>query len=215
MTWVKICGTTNFEDALLAVDCGADAVGFVLAPSKRQVTADAVASIVHRLPPQIEKIGVFLNETPERVVEVVRQTGLTGVQLHGMEMPWCARHIAAASSARVFKGIHAGPTFESDFAAWSQEAAISALLLDSGNGQLGGGTGRIFDWNAVSVSLEPLRGNLKLIIAGGLTPGNVPAAIVKFQPWGVDVVSGVESEPGRKDPQKVREFIAAVRGLQK
>jgi phosphoribosylanthranilate isomerase len=215
MTWVKICGATNFEDALLAVDSGADAVGFVLAPSKRQVTADTVASMVRRLPSCVEKIGVFLNETPERVVEIVRQTGLTGVQLHGMEMPWCARHIAATASVKVFKGIHAGPTFASDLAAWSREREVSALLLDSGNGQQGGGTGKIFYWNAVYAALQPIKDEFKLILAGGLTSGNVADAIAKFRPWGVDVVSGVESEPGRKDPQKVKEFIAAVRGLQK
>lgn len=215
MTWVKICGTTSLDDALLAVEAGADAIGFVLAPSKRQVTLEVVANIVQRLPDQVEKIGVFLNESPDQVVETVNQTGLTGVQLHGEETPQAAQEIAAATSVKMVKGIHAGPALLAEIAAWSHVQAVSALLLDSGNGQTGGGTGRTFDWDEVSSMLRSIGGELNVIVAGGLTSANVSEAIQKFHPWGVDVVSGVESEPGRKDPQKVREFIAAVRGVQK
>lgn len=211
MTWVKICGTTNLDDALCAVDAGADAIGFVFGPSKRQVTADAVASIIAKLPPAIEKIGVFLNETPSRIAEIVAQTGLTGVQLHGDETPQVAQLVAASTSARVVKGIHSGWGLQSDLSTWAQEKSISALLLDSGNGQLGGGTGRTFDWDQAADALKVVRPGIAIIVAGGLNPENVASAIEKFQPWGVDVVSGVESEPGKKNIQKVKQFVAAVR----
>lgn len=214
MTWVKICGTTNLEDALLAVDAGADAVGFVLAPSSRRVSASQVSDITRELPSDVEKTGVFLNESPEQIIEAVDQAGLTGVQLHGDESPDVARKIASAVTVRIFKGIHAGPGLRDDLATWSAEKSVSALLLDSGNGRHGGGTGKTFDWDEVANALDKLNAPPRIIIAGGLTPSNVRDAVRKFRPWGVDVVSGVESVPGKKDPQKVREFISAVRAAQ-
>ncbi len=213
MTWVKICGTTNLDDALLAAEFGADAIGFVLAPSKRQVTPEQVAKIVHRLPANIEKIGVFLNQSPERVIEAVETAGLTGVQLHGDESLETARRVEAAKVAKVVKGIRAGPALESQLETWSREEAVSALLLDSGNGNQGGGTGKTFDWDVAAHALRRLASLKQLIVAGGLNPENVRGAIDKFHPWGVDVASGVEVSPGKKDPQKVKAFIAAVRSL--
>jgi phosphoribosylanthranilate isomerase len=215
MTWVKICATTNLDDALLAVEAGADAIGFVLGPSKRRVSPETVAAIVHKLPPQIEKIGVFLNETPDRVVEIVKQTGLTGVQLHGNETPSVAQQVANQTSAKIVKGIHAGPALMNDLTSWSAETDVTALLLDSGNGQSGGGTGKTFDWQAAADALGRLSSSARLIVAGGLNPSNVSAAIDRFHPWGVDVASGVELEPGKKDPQKVKAFVAAVRNSQR
>jgi phosphoribosylanthranilate isomerase len=211
MTWVKICGTTNLDDALCAADAGADAIGFVFGPSKRQVTPDKVASIVAQLPAQLEKIGVFLNESAARIAEIVAETGLTGVQLHGDETPQTAQLIAASTLVKVVKGIHAGSGLQSDLSTWAQEESISALLLDSGNGTMGGGTGMVFDWDLAAEALRILPRGISIIVAGGLNPENVARAIDKFHPWGVDVVSGVESEPGKKDIQKVKAFVAAVR----
>lgn len=211
MTWVKICGTTNLDDAFCAVDAGADAIGFVFGPSKRQVSADKVASIVAKLPAGIEKIGVFLNESSARIVEIVAHAGLTGVQLHGDETPQIARLVAASTSAKIVKGIHAGSGLQSDLSTWAQEKSLSALLLDSGNGSLGGGTGKIFNWDQAADALKVVPHGIRIIIAGGLNPDNVASAIDRFHPWGVDVVSGVETEPGKKDLHKVREFVAAVR----
>lgn len=212
MTWVKICGTTNLDDALLAVDAGADAVGFVFAPSKRRVTATAVAPIVAKLPNHMEKIGVFLNEKPAVIAETVRQAGLTGVQLHGDEPVEVAEQLGSITSAKILKGIHAGPDFDAHLLVWSRQPSVSALLLDSGNAQRGGGTGKTFDWKSAAETLKKLNGESRIIVAGGLRPENVAVAISTFHPWGVDVVSGVESEPGKKDPNKVRAFVAAVRG---
>ena len=215
MTWVKICGTTNLDDALLAVDAGADAIGFVLGTSMRRVTPETVAAIVRNLPPQIEKIGVFLNETPDRVVEIVKQTGLTGVQLHGNETPSVAHQVASQTSAKIVKGIHAGPALLDDLTLWTRESTVSSLLLDSGNGKSGGGTGKTFDWDVAADALKGLSSGKHVIVAGGLRASNVTSAIDRFNPWGVDVASGVESEPGKKDPQKVKAFVAAVRNTQR
>lgn len=211
MTWVKICGTTNLDDALCAAEAGADAIGFVFGPSKRQVTPGNVASIIARLPAQLEKIGVFLNESPARIATIVAETGLTGVQLHGDETPQTAQVVSASSLVKVVKGIHAGSGLHSDLSTWAQEKSISALLLDSGNGTLGGGTGMAFDWDLAADALEFVPPGISIIVAGGLNPDNVVSAIERFHPWGVDVVSGVESEPGKKDIQKVKAFVAAVR----
>ncbi len=214
MTWVKICGTTNVEDALVAVEAGADAVGFVLAPSLRRVNAAQVSAITRELPDHVEKIGVFLNESPERIIEAVDQAGLTGVQLHGNELPETAQEIAAKIPVKILKGIHAGETLRDDLATWAGERSVYGLLLDSGNSRQGGGTGKTFNWNEVADLLHSLKPSRRIVIAGGLQAGNVPEAIRKFRPWGVDVVSGVESAAGKKDPEKVKEFIYAVRAAQ-
>lgn len=211
MTWVKICGTTNLDDALCAADAGADAIGFVFGPSKRQVTPGNVAAIVAQLPGQLEKIGVFLNESPARIAKIVAETGLTGVQLHGDETPQTAQLVAASTLVKVVKGIHAGSGLQSDLSTWAQEESISALLLDSGNGRLGGGTGTTFNWDLAADALRFVPREISIIVAGGLDPDNVASAIDRFHPWGVDVVSGVESEPGKKDIRKVNAFVAAVR----
>ncbi len=215
MTWVKICGTTNLTDALLAAQSGADAIGFVLAPSKRRISVGEVAEIIRQLPPDIEKFGVFLNESPEQVIDIVKQTGLTGVQLHGEESPHMVKAIASSGVAKIVKGVHAGPALESELASWSAEVGVSALLLDSGNAQKSGGTGKTFDWGSAEHALKSVCAHTRIIVAGGLNPENVVTAIETFHPWGVDVVSGIESEPGKKDPQKVRAFIVAVRSAQK
>ena len=211
MTWIKICGTTNLDDALSAADAGADAIGFVFGPSKRQVTPGTVASIVARLPAQLEKIGVFLNGDPAQIAKIVEETGLTGVQLHGEETRKTAQLVASSTLVKVVKGIHAGSRLQSDLSNWAQEESISALLLDSGNGSLGGGTGKVFDWNLAAEALRIVPRGISIIVAGGLNPDNVASAIDRFHPWGVDVVSGVESEPGKKDIGKVKAFVAAVR----
>lgn len=212
MTWVKICGTTNLEDALLAVDAGADAIGFVFAPSKRRVTADTVAPIVAKMPSKVEKIGVFLNETAAAISKTAQDAGLTGVQLHGDETVQVAEQLASIASVTIVKGIHSGPAFDRNLQAWSRQRCVSALLLDSGNAQQGGGTGKTFDWKSAAEAVKGLNGTTRIIVAGGLHPENVEVAISIFHPWGVDVVSGVETEPGKKDSKKVCAFVAAVRG---
>jgi phosphoribosylanthranilate isomerase len=178
------------------------------------VTAETVAPIVAKLPADVEKIGVFLNETPRAIAETVRKAGLTGVQLHGDETLETAEQLASITSAKIVKGVHAGPDLERDLALWAGKSFVSALLLDSGNGQQGGGTGKTFDWDEAARALKAVHGSTRVVVAGGLRPENVRAAMLMFHPWGVDVVSGVELEPGRKDPEKVRAFTAAVRRAQ-
>ncbi|CAB4769850.1 MAG: phosphoribosylanthranilate isomerase [Actinobacteria bacterium] len=196
--FVKICGITTEDDALLAVAMGADAVGFVFAPSPRQVTALAVYDIVRRLPPEVLTVGVFRNESPGRVVDIANRSGVKAVQLHGNERPEEAIEIAR-SIRRVYKAFPAG----SPLVQRAREYPSDMVLVDSAQP----GSGEVFDWTMV----ESVPKGLKVILAGGLTPDNVAHAIEVVDPWGVDVSSGVESSPGRKDPRKVRAFITAAR----
>ncbi len=214
MTWVKICGTTNLEDALMAIEAGADAIGFVFAPSRRQVTATEVARIVGQMPEHVEKIGIFLNESAERVVRVAEEAGLSGVQLHGAESLQSVRRLKeSAPRLKIFKGIHVSPTLPADLHLWLESGVADAVLLDSGSPQKGGGTGKTFDWESAGHVISGAPKGSRLVVAGGLSPENVAHAITRMRPWGVDVVSGVEAEVGRKDPRKVRAFIDAARGV--
>ncbi len=210
--WVKICGTTNLADALLAVEAGADAVGFVFGPSKRQVSASQVAAITCKLPHEVEKVGVFVNELPERVAETARTAGLTGVQLQGDEPPDWISSLRGLDLHLLVKTVWASAGLETlaeRIAA--HRANTDSILLDSGSVAERGGTGRRFDWAEVAAQLLKMQDPTRIIVAGGLTPANVETAIVTLRPWGVDVVSGVECEPGKKDPEKVRAFVAAAR----
>jgi phosphoribosylanthranilate isomerase len=197
--FVKICGNTTEEDALLATALGADALGFVFAPSRRQVKADDVRSIVKRLPHEVTTIGVFVNERPERVVEIASTVGLHGVQLSGREPLSEVRWIRERLSL-VIQGFTAGdPAL-----ALAANGPADVVLVDSPNP----GSGQVFDWRLA----EGAPGGVRLLLAGGLTPENVSEAIRRVRPWGVDVATGVEASPGRKDPRKLRRFIEAARG---
>jgi phosphoribosylanthranilate isomerase len=196
--FVKICGITTEEDALLAVAMGADAIGFVFATSSRQVAVGKVAEIVRRLPPETLTIGVFRDALPERVIEVVEQAGLRGAQLHGAEThEECAE--VAAKVPFVIKGLPADPAR----LAGAGTFAAHAILVDAPLP----GSGAVFDWRIA----ESVPGVRRLVLAGGLTPLNVADAIRRVGPWGVDVSTGVEASPGHKDPSKVRAFIKAAR----
>jgi phosphoribosylanthranilate isomerase len=193
--FVKICGITNEDDALLAVAMGADALGFVFAPSPRQVAAGHVRDIVRRLPPEVLTVGVFRDEAPQRVVEVVQAAGLRGAQLHGHETPDDAAYV----KQRVDVLIQAFPA-GSDSLRHADDWGADVILLDSPSP----GSGRVFDWSLA----EGVPLGRRVMLAGGLDPDNVATAIQRVRPWGVDVSSGVEAEPGRKDPVKVRAFVA-------
>ena len=196
--FVKICGITNEEDALLAVALGADAVGFIFAPSPRWVPVGKVYDITRRLPPEILTVGVFRDEHPKRVIETVDRAGLKGAQLHGHESPEDVAEVMK-SVRTVIKAVTAGTTD----AAHADRFPTDLVLVDAP----APGSGRVFDWSLLGeVPVGP-----RLILAGGLTPENVAAGITAARPWGVDVSSGVESSPGHKDPVKLRRFIAAAR----
>lgn len=196
--FVKICGITTEEDALLVTALGADALGFVFAPSRRQVNAEMVGHIMRRLPHGVITVGVFRDERPERVVDMAGRLGLTGVQLHGREplseVRWIRERIRF-----VIQGFAAGdPALAS-----AANSPADAILVDSPDP----GSGLVFDWSIA----EGVPGGVRLLLAGGLNPDNVGEAIRRLRPWGVDVSSGVEAGPGRKDPRKVRRFVEAAR----
>jgi phosphoribosylanthranilate isomerase len=199
--WVKICGITNEEDALLAAALGADAVGFVFAPSPRQIAPSRAYDIVRRLPPEILTVGVFRDEAPKRVADICLRTQLRAAQLHGREKPadsaWVRRRVPF-----VIKAFAAGdPTLDA-----VDEYRVDAILIDSPEP----GSGRVFDWSLADGA--PV--NRRVILAGGLTPDNVGEAIARVRPWGVDVSSGVEQSPGFKDAVKLRDFVDAARGAE-
>lgn len=196
--FVKICGITTEDDALLAVAMGADAIGFIFAPSPRQIAVKRAYDISRRLPPEILTVGVFRDEHPTRVAEIVHEAGLKAAQLHGHES--AADVAAVAQNVRfVVKAVVAG----SRDARHADQFGTGLILLDAP----APGSGKVFDWSlAGDVALGP-----RIILAGGLNPTNVADAIEQVRPWGVDVSSGVESEPGKKDPRLVRSFIAAAR----
>jgi len=216
MTWIKICGTTSLEDARVAVEAGANALGFVFADSPRKVSPEAAQKIIATLPAAVQKVGVFVNESAEYIRAIVAQAGLTAVQLHGDEAPDFARQLfpwqGTRRNCRVFKAIPVRSGFEATAQEFTREAnTVDALLLDSHSESARGGTGKTFDWQLASTTAPRLALRTKLILAGGLDAGSVGPAIRLMRPWGVDVVSGVESAPGKKDAEKIRAFIAAVR----
>ena len=196
--FVKVCGLTNEEDALLAVAMGADAVGFVFAPSTRQIPPRKAADIVKRLPPEVLTVGVFRNETRQRVVEIVHTTGLRAAQLHGHEPPSATRWVRDRVPV-VIKAFAAGDP-QLDHAG---DYGADALLIDSATP----GSGEVFDWSLA----EGAPVGRRIILAGGLTPDNVADAVRRVRPWGVDVSSGIESSPGHKDARKLRAFVEAAR----
>ena len=222
MTWIKICGTTNLEDALAAAEAGANALGFVFAPSPRRISPRDAAAITAALPSSVEKIGVFVNQSVELVLDTVEKAGLTGVQLHGQEDGGFARRLRdhGGPQLRLVKAVSMSEVGEakgkSFTVAMGEGAAriFSALLLDSGSGTKRGGTGTTFDWQEAAPMARLLGKKFRLIIAGGLNAQNVAKALRIFQPWGVDVVSGVEQAPGKKDLSKLRAFIGSIRAAE-
>jgi phosphoribosylanthranilate isomerase len=214
--WIKICANTSLEDTQMAVEAGADAVGFVFAPSPRRVTAAEVSAIVRFLPPAVEKIGVFVDATMDEIYSTVRECGLTGVQLHcdaEPELPAKLRkHLGPA--LRILRVVHFGAKAAEQASALALDENVDAVLVDSRTATAVGGTGIAFDWAEARKNLfgkAAIARKTKLIAAGGLNLDNVAEAIATLHPWGVDVASGVESAPGRKNPAQVWAFVACAR----
>lgn len=216
MTWVKICGTTSLADAQMSVAAGADALGFIFAASPRQIDADTAAEIIKAVSGEVETIGVFVNESPSKVAEVTHHVGLSGVQLHGDEAPEQLMEFRRElGQTKIIKALF-GNNLQLDSDSVLEKylgarISLDAMLLDSGSAERRGGTGAPFDWESAQPAASRIRERMPLIIAGGLNAGNVAQALDLFQPWGVDVVSGVESAPGQKDEGKLRDFMTAVR----
>jgi phosphoribosylanthranilate isomerase len=195
---VKICGITNLDDAIAAVDFGADALGFVFfKESPRYIPDSRAALIIKRLPSFITTVGVFVNEQPEHIENIIATTGIDVVQLHGAESPEECR-----LARRVIKAVRVD-TLESLDPLISYREIVSAFLLDTFTSGLFGGTGKIFNWD-IAVEAKQFG---RIILAGGLTPDNVAEAVKRVRPYGVDVSSGIEFEQGRKDHKKMQLFI--------
>ena len=211
--WIKICANTSLTDAQLAAEAGADAVGFVFAPSPRRVTAEQVAQIVPQLPAALEKIGVFVDASLDEIATTVEAAGLTGVQLHFDAPPALPAQLREkfGPKLRILGVLHFDARAEKRVAAIARDEHIDALLVDSRTAAAVGGTGVAFDWDTARGLIFDADGPMKFIAAGGLTPENVAEAIATLRPWGVDVVSGVEAAPGRKVAAKVRAFVANAR----
>ena len=200
MTWIKICGITNIEDGLKAASLGADSLGFIFAPSPRRVEPATVRAIVQNLSTSVFKVGVFLNHPLSEVKEIAAYCNLNGLQFHGEESPdYCQKF-----SQQVIKTIRI-----KDLESLKDMAKYPtvSILLDTWSPTQGGGTGTPFPWE---IALKA-KGERDFILSGGLSPLNVGEAIKKVRPMGVDVCSGVEAVPGKKDPLKMAEFIKEVR----
>ena len=242
MTWVKICGITNLEDALVAVEAGADALGFVFyEKSPRKIMTFVATEIAGRLPPQTEKVGVFVDGSGFGPVDTVRAAGLTAIQntlglddsvntdskmmlaMAGFQRP--PKLFVAFPASWAFENVHRIANLTDRFAHLRRDSAsvyskyegcFDTFFMDSSTREQPGGTGRPFDWEKARQIAEHLEeSGLKLVVAGGLTAENVSEAMSILHPWGVDVSSGVEASPGKKDPEKVRAFIKAVRDYDK
>ena len=211
--WIKICANTSLEDAQLAVDAGTDALGFVFAPSPRRITANQVAAITPHLPPSIEKIGVFVEADLDEIASTIRAASLTGVQLHSQAGPDAPAQLRAlfGSALRILRVVHFGPDAGGQAQSCAADPNLDGILIDSRTTTAVGGTGISFDWNEARRTVFGGATAARLVAAGGLNPGNVAQAIATLQPWGVDVASGVEATPGRKDPLKVRAFVLNAR----
>jgi phosphoribosylanthranilate isomerase len=225
--WIKICGNTNLDDAQLAAQLGADAVGFVFAASPRQMTAAQVAAITPHLPSRVERVGVFHSRDEQQIAAIAIEAGLTAVQLHGTLDLSLAQRLAETfkGSVRIIQTLHWTVGQPSPHDAAQSPAAlltvqieriarlrlVDRVLIDSKVGAATGGTGVAFDWTAASALFASAPSGVHLIVAGGLTAENVTHAIVQLNPWGVDVSSGIESSPGRKDPARLTRFIQTAR----
>ena len=206
MTLVKICGITNLEDALAAVASGADALGFnFYQPSPRYIAPQNARAFIDRLPDAVLTVGVFVNEELESVRSIATQAGLKALQLHGDESPEYCRQLAADNY--VIKTFTVAGSFDPQLA---QMYEVQAIMLDTRDNNLRGGTGRVFDWS-VAQQLRPLLPNL--FLAGGLSPENVAEAVTTVRPYAVDACSSLELKPGIKSHERVSVFIDAVRSV--
>ncbi len=203
MVRVKICGITNWTDARLAVDAGADALGFnFYRKSPRYIAPDEARTIATRLPRRVVLVGVFVNASAEEVLRVARNVDLNALQLHAEESP--AEVARLSESYPVIKAFRVGPGFKAGRLA--RYGGASAFLLDGFDRERRGGTGKTFDWSVAKAAKK----YGAIIVAGGLNPENVGRAIREAQPFGVDVCGGVEARPGKKDPERLRALMEEI-----
>jgi len=203
MTKIKICGITNIEDALWAVELKVDALGFIFAESPRRVEPEIVQGIIELLPPFVSSVGVFVNEDRKKVEEIAESCGLTTLQFHGQESPsYCE-----GFKQKIVKALRIENKDILKKAAQYQDK-VDAYLLDTYSPSKYGGTGKTFDW---SIAKEIKKFGLPIILSGGLSPENIKEAINEVEPYGIDVSSGVEERPGKKNMEKLINFVRIVR----
>ena len=202
---VKICGITNYEDATIAVDLGATALGFIFADSPRQITPQKARDIIHAIPPFVKTVGVFVNEGPTEIKEVVHYCGLDLVQLHGDESPGLCRELMPYTIKAL--RIKDASSIQSSLA---YQGKVRALLLDTYAKDKAGGTGSTFDWR-LAIKIKEL--GIPIILAGGLGPSNIDGAIRTVKPYAVDVNSGVEECPGKKSHMLMKDLMKKVRRI--
>ena len=205
MVKVKICGITNIDDALTAVGFGADMLGFVFAESPRRISPEKARDIVKDVPPHIVTVGLFVNEDAQRVREITAAAGLRAIQLHGDESP----EYVSGFSPDALQVLKAFRVSGRDDLASINQYQCDAILLDTKVEGVAGGSGEVFEWEI----LEDTSFSRPVILAGGLTPDNVAQAVERVHPYAVDVSSGVECSPGRKDKELLRRFISNAKGL--
>jgi len=211
MTRIKICGITRMEDALSAASCGADALGFNFSQqSPRRVTADEARSLIRGLPPFLEAVGVFVEQSPEEVEEICRYCGLGVAQLHGSR--YGDMETNAVKWVRVLKVFRPEAGFNPDVVrSFQQATGVSAFLFDTYRPGMEGGTGALMEETMAEMIFSALPEGCRGVLAGGLNPDNVGEAIRTLHPYAVDTASGVEAAPGRKDKLKMQAFVQAVR----
>ncbi len=220
--WIKICGNTSLDDTTISVDAAADAVGFVFATSPRKVQAEHVTAITAKMPDDLTHVGVFQSRNLAEIVAAVRTAGLSGIQLHGgLDLALLEElRREFGDSQFLIQTLHwsvdADPATSEQALRDSMRAVVrqnlaDAILLDARTAGTSGGTGRTIDWTRAREIVAGEAGRMRIILAGGLNPQNVAQAIQTVRPWGVDVSSGVERQPGKKDPVRVRAFIEAAR----
>jgi phosphoribosylanthranilate isomerase len=225
MTWVKICGITNVEDALAAAEAGADALGFVFyEKSPRYVDPGTAAAITQQVTVKIERVGVFVDPPQNGLAEIANSVGLTMIQCRVGSKPNPEGKAAFQRPVRMLFQLSVGrlladeKRFQGLIAEFlriaespKRPSGLDTFLLDSSTPEQPGGTGRTLDWKRLAPLVHVMNKSAKVIVAGGLTPANITEAMRILRPWGVDVSTGVEAIPGRKDPVKVRAFVKAVR----
>jgi phosphoribosylanthranilate isomerase len=206
MVKVKICGITNYEDAMFAAESGADALGFIFASSPRQIKPELALDIVRGLPPVVTTVGVFVDETPDKIKEIVSFCGIDLIQLHGKEPPG----ICAQLMPGVIKAV--GVKDESSLQSLPEyKGKVKGLLLDTYSEKTAGGTGKVFNWDLAIMAKET---GIPVILAGGLGPSNITDAIVRVRPYAVDVNSGVEVRPGKKSPELIKDLFEKIEKTQ-
>jgi phosphoribosylanthranilate isomerase len=204
MVKVKVCGITNPDDARVAADAGADAIGLVFAESPRRVSVERAREIAAALPEGVLKVGVFVDAEPGEVLRIVREVGIDYVQLHGDEPPEALAEIRDGGVG-VMKALRVR---NAETLAAVERYEADLFLLDAWSAEARGGTGARFDWELA----KSLRGRDNIVVSGGLGPENVREAIEYFEPYGVDASSSLEERPGKKDGERVRRFVGAARG---